>query len=224
MSFLLLAEVSEQTTALVRWLSLGAVAATLILFAVICLAKRKKDTRRLVFNALCLALSFVLSLVKFAPVTFGGSITLASMVPVLLSAWCYGAADGLIVGTLYGLLSFVQSPYILTPATFLLDYLVAFSGVALTGVFKKAVKNRLGALALGVSAAYLWRFAAHLVSGVIYFGMGAVFTDLPQTSAFLYSFLYQSVYLVPDYLICLFVMLILEKKNVISRLSERLRG
>jgi len=134
-----LLEVSEQATNVVKWISVGAVALILVVIGFIGKAnnaeKRQFDTKRLAFAGICVAMSFVLALIKVKPVQYGGSITLASFVPILIYAYVYGVADGCMVGLIHGLLNFIESPYILTPATFVLDYLLAFVGVGLMGIF-----------------------------------------------------------------------------------------
>lgn len=75
------------------------------------------------------------------PVTYGGSITLASFVPLLIYTYVYGLADGLLTGLIFGLFNFVTGPYILTPLTFILDYLLAFASIGLMGIAGKFTKK-----------------------------------------------------------------------------------
>ena len=60
---------------------------------------RKKWTTRMMANAsLCIALSFILSYVKLYEMPQGGSVTLASMLPIFMFAYAYGVAPGLMIG------------------------------------------------------------------------------------------------------------------------------
>lgn len=50
--------------------------------------KRKKTILRLCESAIMIALATVLSMIKFANLPFGGSVTLCSMLPLVLIAGC----------------------------------------------------------------------------------------------------------------------------------------
>ena len=83
-----LLEVSEQTTQIVKWVSVAAVLALLGVIVAISLARKtRRDTKRVAFAGVCVAMSFTLALVKFSPIQYGGSITLASFVPIMLYAY-----------------------------------------------------------------------------------------------------------------------------------------
>lgn len=222
-----LLEVSEQTTQTVRWISVVAVLLLLGVIAVIAVLRNKKaNAKRVAFAGVCVAMSFTLALVKFSPIQYGGSITLASFVPILIYAYIYGVADGLLVGLIHGLLNFIEDPFILTPATFLLDYLLAFASVGVMGIFSKMHRKERGALplVLGCISVFTVRFIAHLCSGAIFFLEGAVWVDFPAwatTSAFVYSFIYQCVYIPADCLIASLALVALSKTGVISRLVSK---
>ncbi len=225
MSLYSLLEVGAQTTNLVKWISVGAIVLLLVLVAFIGFGSRKIafDARRLAFAGICVAMSFVLAIIKFKPVQYGGSITLASFVPILVFAYIYGPVDGFLVGLVHGLLNFVESPYILTPATFILDYLLAFAGVGLMGFFGKNRKQKaVLPLVLGCLAVFSFRFLAHFLSGVIFFLQDAVWVSLPQwamSNAFAYSFLYQCVYLPADGVIAALALIALAKSGVLDKLA-----
>ena len=221
-----LLEVSEQATNVVKWISVGAVGLLIILLGVTgALQKKKLDTKRLAFAGVCVASSFVLALVKFKPVQYGGSITLASFVPIMLYAFVYGPVDGLIVGFIHGLLNFIESPYILTPATFVLDYLLAFTSVAVMGFFGKMPRKEKGALplVLGCVSVFSLRFICHLLSGVIFFLGDAVWVSFPSwamKNAFIYSFIYQCVYIPADCIIALSVLVATAKAGILDKLVK----
>ena len=220
-----LLEASEQTTNVVKWISVGAIVFLLGVILLIGLLKKQYSAKRLAFAGICVAMSFVLSMIKFKPVQYGGSVTLASFVPILIYAYVYGPADGFLVGLIHGLLNFVESPYILTPATFVLDYLLAFTGVGLMGFFGKMQKKPRAALplVLGGICVFSWRFLAHLFSGIIFFLQDAVWVSLPNwamANAFTYSFIYQCVYVPLDAIIALSVLVVLAKTGVLDKLKK----
>ena len=219
-----LLEVSEQTTEIVKWISVAAVFVLLGVIALICrLHKKQRDGKRLAFAGVCVATSFTLAVIKVSPIQYGGSITLASLVPILVYAYIYGVADGLLVGLIHGILNFIEDPYILTPATFLLDYLLAFASVGLMGVFGKMARKEKGALplVLGCISVCALRFVFHLCSGAIFFMEGAVWVDFPAwavSNAFIYSFIYQCVYIPADCLINVLALVALAKTGALDTL------
>ena len=72
------------------------------------------DARKLAFCAMGMALAFVTSYVKVFELPYGGSVTLFSMLFIVLIANWYGAKTGILVGFAYGLLQFIQGPYVLS--------------------------------------------------------------------------------------------------------------
>lgn len=220
-----LLEVSEQTTDIVTYCIIGAIALLALIVVAICVANRNKqfDTKALAYAAVCLATSFVLSFIKVTPVPNGGSITLASFVPVLIYTYAYGPVRGMFVGIIFGLLNFISGPWILTPFTFLLDYVLAFAMIGLFGFFRKATHSMSLNIVLGTVVMFVGRFVMHLISGILYFQADAVWAELPADNAFLYSFLYQLVYLPADALISLIVMLVFVKAGTMNRLLNMIR-
>ena len=226
-----LLDVSEQATNVVKWISVGTVAMLALIAIFFFFRKRKSekyDARRIAFAGVCVASSFVLALLKFKFVAFGGSITIASFVPVLIFAYVYGPWDGFAVGLIHGLLNFIESPYILTPATFILDYLLAFASIGLMGFFGKMKRKEKAALPLilGCVCVFSARFIAHLLSGMIFFAQGAIWDPLPSWAmgnAFVYSFIYQCVYVPVDAFIATMVLAFLAKTGVLDRLVKLMR-
>lgn len=225
-----LLEISEQTTEIVKWISVAAAIVLLGIIGIVSLArKNRRDTKRIAFAGVCVAMSFTLAVIKFSPIQYGGSITLASFVPIMLYAYVYGVADGLIVGLVHGLLNFIEDPYILTPATFLLDYLLAFASVGVMGLFGKMRRKEKSALplVLGAISVFAVRFISHLCSGAIFFLQGAVWVDFPAwatANAFIYSFIYQCVYIPADCLIATLTLVALAKTGVIDNLVKMMKG
>ncbi|MCL2672560.1 MAG: energy-coupled thiamine transporter ThiT [Clostridiales bacterium] len=179
--------------------------AGLIVFLVLS-AKREKTRRgslqALVYGGLCVALAFVLSYIKLFSMPMGGSITLASMLPLLWYAHRYGLPAGLLAGLAYGLLQFIQKPTFVGVAQMLLDYPLAFTCLGLAGLFRyradrKAERNLIFLL-LGVLAGSAARAVCHIVAGALFFAEYA-----PEgMNAWLYSAGYNGGYLGADALIC----------------------
>lgn len=220
-------EVAEENFALVRNISI--VAVVLLVLAVVLIAllnsrSRIFKTANLATAGVCIAASFALSYAKFSPVNNGGSITIASLVPVMLYAYFFGPVSGLAVGMIFGLLQFIQEPWLLTPVSFLLDYPLPFASIFWMGIAGKMTKMKeWQRLTLGVVLTYLTRFLFHFLSGFIYFAHGAIWAELPATNAFVYSFLYQITYLGPDFAIALVAVLLLSFSKAVSAIEKIIR-
>ena len=206
---------------LVAWISVATILVLVAILFLICLKSKTNgfDTKQMAFAGICIASSFALSFVKFKFVP-SGSITVASMVPIMLYAYFFGAISGLLVGLIHGLLQFIESAWLFNATTFLLDYPIAFASIAMMGVARKLVKKELPSLTIGVLLTYLCRFTAHVISGLIYFNGGMIETSLPHSNMFLYSFVYQISYIGPDMLISLIVIILLSTTKTISRLEK----
>ena len=217
--FSLLAAVSEKTTDIVTWVSIGCLAVLAIVLTLICIFSKKYSTHEIAFAGICLALSFALSFIKVTPVQFGGSITLASFVPLLIYAYKFGPVKGTLAGIMLGLFNFISGPYILTPLTFFLDYVLAFASIGLMGFAPKFGKLPLAAkVTIGTVLVYVARFIFHLLSGFVYFAENAIWVNLPTPNMFVYSFIYQCVYLPADCIICVAVLFATAKTKALERL------
>jgi thiamine transporter len=153
-----------------------------------------------IFVALATALSFII--VYTLPQ--GGSITAASMVPILWLALRRGPKVGITAGVFYGMIQLIILPYVIDPVQLLLDYPIAFGLLGLAGFFPK--RPVLGA-AVGISA----RFLTHFIAGVIYWAP----VYAPTLNPFAYSAVYNGSYLLPEFLISGFVLYLLQKSKVL---------
>ena len=130
------------------------------------------DSRSITYAAVCIAASFALSYIKFFSLPQGGSITFASMLPLMLYAYMFGLRRGVIAGIVYGVLQFVQSPQFYEPMQALLDYPIAFAGIGMAGIGRKMkfLKSNITAeFCVGAVIAVLFRYVAHVLSGYFVF-------------------------------------------------------
>lgn len=218
----LLDAVSEKTIDVVSWISLGAIAVLIIAMVCLCVFTKKVSASEVANAGICIAASFALSFIKVSPLLYGGSITLASFVPLLIYSYKFGPIKGLLAGFIFGLLNFVSDPYILTPMSFVLDYLLAFASIGIMGIAPKLGNLPVTAkVAIGTVLVYVLRFIFHLLSGIIYFNENAIWVSLPDwalSNAFVYSFIYQCVYIPADCVISLVVLIILSQTKTLDRL------
>jgi thiamine transporter len=189
--------------------------------------KEPFNARSLALAGICVALAFALSYVRIFKMPMGGSITLASTLPIMLYSYIYGSKKGLLIGLIYGILQAVQDPWIIHPAQFVLDYGVAFAAIGTTGfvkdlgLFKGKVRLQF---ALGAVAAGLMRLLAHFFSGAFAFGsFGAWYTDYSEAfnNPYVYSLVYNLLYVVPDLLISLAAgLILLSSKNFVKMINR----
>lgn len=198
-------------------LYVSAVAIILVSVGVAFLTDRKKtpfDSRCIALAGICIALSFALSYIKLFSMPQGGSITLASLLPIMLFAYIYGPKKGLFAGFIYGAMQAMQDPYIVHPAQFLLDYPVAFAMVGFTGIFANIkaldklpqIKFTLGAIITGSL-----RYVCHLFSGV--FAFGAYALDAETSNFWAYSAAYNSFVFIDILIVIVLGAVILSSKN-----------
>ena len=151
------------------WILLGVLLVCALGLAWIARSKQKWTPQMMANAAICMALSFVLSYIRLFKMPQGGSITPASMLPLIAFSVACGPLQGTIVGCAYGLLELIQDPYVIHPIQMLVDYPVAFGVLALGGMvcfipMKKQFKLPVAVL-LGSSARYLMA----VLSGTVFF-------------------------------------------------------
>ena len=145
--------------------------------------------------AIATVLAFVCAYIPFLNFPFGGGLTVASMLPIVLVSYMYGVKWGLFTGGIYSLIQMLMGHGTVV-AMFLpnddayqgalraiiiclLDYVVAYTVLGVGGLFRKRIRSNSLALCLGVIVALSARYAVHIASGAIFFGAYAewFFTD-----------------------------------------------
>ena len=145
-------------------------------------------TQRLVKTSILLAIATVLSVVKLFSMPFGGTITPASMMPVILIAYIYGTKWGLFSAFIYGILQMITGMNVVS-AMFLpgesqmvfwhavlvcvIDYILAYMMLGFGGIFKNKIKNQSLSIALGTFVSMFLTYIMHIVSGYIFYGAWA---------------------------------------------------
>ena len=172
------------------------VAAGIALFALaICFAgenseKSRMSTKQLIFCAASIALAFVTSYIKIFEMPWGGSVTLCSMLFIVMVANWYGVKTGVLVGLAYGILQFIQEPYVLSLFQVCCDYVLAFAALGVAGFFSRSPKG----LVKGYIAAVLARGAFHALGGYLYW-MSYMPDNFPQSLRSVYPIVYNYSFL-----------------------------
>lgn len=186
---------------------------------------RIKRLRALCECAIMLALSVVLSYIKFFELPFDGSITLFSMLPVCLVAIKYGVKWGLGTAFCFSWFQILQGGVFgwgLTPtmliSSLLLDYIVAYTVLGFAGMLRK--KGYWGMLG-GITAVCAMRFFVHFLAGVILwanFEQFEAFGQVIQNNPVLYSICYNGVYMLPETVLTVAVAAVVLKIPQIKRI------
>ena len=154
-----------------------------------------QKTKRLTVSAIMLATAVILALISspIPPLPFGGSFTIASMLPIVLIAYMYGTKWGLFSAFTYAVIQIIMDLMLGKGSTLLayflpnsedfmgfgvaigillLDYFVAYTVLGLGGVLRNKM-HKVPAIILGVLIALGARYAVHIGSGYLFFGSWA---------------------------------------------------
>jgi thiamine transporter len=173
--------------------------------------KNNIKAKALTESAIMIAFATVLSIIKLADMPYGGSVTIASALPIAIIAYRYGIKTGLLAGTVHAviqqLIGISTLSYFTTwqsiLAIIVLDYMVAFAASGLAGIFRKVIKNQALALSLGCALICIIRYACHVISGAtVWAGL-----SIPTEAALSYSFIYNATYMIPETIILIIVSL-----------------
>ena len=198
-----------------------------IFVAVICLLTiffgkddepNQNSTKAISFAGVCIALSFALSYVKLFSMPQGGSVTLASMLPLIIYSYVFGARKGVFAGVIYGVLQCLQSPQIYQPLQVLLDYPIAFACIGLAGIAKNInfLKTPLLKFVFGASIACVGRYLAHFLSGYYVFSSWAMEGYTALSWAIVYN-----LYIIVELAIILFVgWFLFASKSFVKQLNS----
>lgn len=202
------------------YLSAAALIVVIIALAFILGRKDKKgfDTRTISYAAVCIAMSFALSYIKMWEMPQGGSITLASLLPLMIFSYMFGVKKGVFAGFIYGILQAIQDPWLIHPAQFLLDYPVAFASIGVAGMFRnvKAFENKPQiAFALGGIVASVLRFLCHILSGVFAFSEYA-----GDQNPWIYSMAYNSFVFIDIAIVIVVGVIVFSSKSFMTYVNK----
>ena len=159
-----------------------------------------------------IALGTVLSNIKLFEFPNGGSITLLSMLVICLPGYFFGLGAGLLTGVAYGVLQLLIDPYVLYPMQLVVDYLLAFGALGLSGLFTNAKNGMIK----GYITAVLGRFVFAVISGWIFFGSYAWegWDPLP------YSLAYNAIYIFSEAAITVIILMLPAIKKALASIKK----
>ncbi len=164
-----------------------------------------KNPKVLAEMAIFTALATALSNIVIYVMPQGGSITLASMVPIIWLALRRGPKVGIVTGAIYGMIQFMLLPYAIDPFQVLFDYPFAFAVLGVAGFFP----NRP---VIGSSIAISLRFVMHFISGAVWWAP----IYAPGVDPIVYSSVYNASYLLPELVISGIILYILQQTRVLK--------
>ena len=146
-------------------------------------------TKRLTESAMLLAIAILLELLSktFIPeMTFGGQLTIVSMLPIVLISYRHGIKWGFVASFAYALIEMVIGAKTVSAAFLpgyfgdgtmvgnaiimcLFDYILAYTALGLGGVFRNKIKNAGISLMCGSLVALGARYLCHIISGYVLF-------------------------------------------------------
>ena len=159
------------------------------------------STRQLVFCGLAIALSFVTSYIRLFSLPYGGSVTLFSMLFICLVGYWFGVRVGIMTGLAYGILQFLQEPYVLSFFQVLCDYVLAFAGLGLAGAFTGSKNGLIKGYLLGI----LVRGAFHSLGGYLYW-MDYMPENFPASLTALYPIIYNYSFILTEGILTMLII------------------
>ena len=183
---------------------------------------KNSKTRIMMECSVLIALSVVLSFIILYTAPFGGTVTCFSMVPLVIISIRHGVVWGMGSAFVYSVFELIRYMGYVTAvpslsgiiAVVLLDYIVAFTLIGLSGLFRniKVLRNEKANMGLatftGVILAFLLRFFCHFISGAVVWyeitkNASAVGDYVRSVGMWTYSFVYNITYLGPEALLTL---------------------
>ena len=192
------------------WAFAAGIVAAALLLSKITSKKNTFTTKKLTYGSLCIAISFVLSYIRLYHWPQGGSITPGSMLPLMLFAFIFGPVEGILAGIVYGLLQFIQDPFIVHWFQVLLDYPLAIGAIGLAGYFR----SNFG---LGIIAGGFGRFFFNFLSGVFFF---AYYAAQAYMNPVVYSIAVYGTIVGTETLICFVISMVPQLKQAILRIKS----
>lgn len=189
---------------------------------------QKIGTKKMVVCAICLALAYVCSSIKFFEMPYGGSITLFSMLFVTYIGYCFGVKTGVSCGLAYGILQLIQDPWLLSPLQVCFDYLFAFALLGFSGFFRNLKttdqatgEKKLTKVSLIVSfvVAAVLRGISHVIGGYM-FWMDGMPDNFPKALKFAYPVIYNFSFIGAEIILTVVLLLVPGVAAVLIRLRR----
>lgn len=183
--------------------------------------KTKQNIKKIALCGVMIALGTVLSFLKPYEPPLGGGVTVLSMVPVAFLSCMLGLKWGFGAAFAYSLIQlFISFGEVMSwgltagavVATFVLDYILAYTVLGISGAFAK--KGAFGIVA-GVALATTLRFICHFLTGVYIFD---IWMPEEWSNVWVYSLAYNGGYMLPEIVLTCVGTALLCRSRAIKRL------
>ncbi len=193
--------------------------------------KRNNEVVALIETSIFVGIAVVLDIIFGAIYSFpfGGSIGVA-MLPIFIISSRRGLKYGVVAGVMYGLIQTAIKVYFLSVPQYLMDYIVTFAVVGLSGLIPNTLKSstRFG---LAILLGSFLRLISASLTGIFYwkafipdelgymdtlFHSNLVGTLSENMIVVVGSFLYNSLYMIPSAILCVIVGVILHKRQIVQ--------
>lgn len=171
-------------------------------------------TRKVVYGGMCIALAFVLSYIRLYRMPQGGSITPASMLPIIIYSIIFGPVAGITTGIAYGFLQFFQDGSAVHWTQLFLDYPLAFGFLGIAGMTPRKI-NLPSRIIIGTFIAVLGRGLMHVLSGVIFFAEYA-----GEQNPWIYSIIYNGTFLSIETIITIVIAVMFSYTQVYKSIQQ----
>ena len=178
-------------------------------------SRKQLSAKQLAFSAMALALGFAASYIKLFSLPYGGSVTLLSMLFITLIGYWYGLGTGLLVALTYGIMQFLQKPYVLSIPQICLDYIFAFGALGVSGVFH----DKPDGLIKGYILAVICRGFFATLAGYIFWYTSTP-DNFPAELAWLYPIAYNYSYLLIEMVISLVIIMLPPMKKALAQVKQ----
>lgn len=171
---------------------------------------RDSKLKILIISAIMIAVGTVLSELKIT-MPMGGGLTICAMLPLVLISYRYNTLWGVFTAFVFSILQCIlgfdniqyASSTSMALVIVLFDYIIAYTVIGFSGIFKNTVKNRNKSLIMGIAVTFSIRFLCHFFTGWVIWD--ALWPNEFGMVAPLYSFCYNIIYMIPEMIITAFV-------------------
>lgn len=194
-----------------------------------------KETKKINVYALCqcgifIALATILSFLPVYEMPMGGSVTLASMLPILFIGVKFGYKWGMGASTVYMFIQLLQALIkgnvfvycvgaLSVIVCLLFDYVVPFGILGLSAFAKPKKDEKLNVVKVCVTFGVLIfiRFVCHFITGIVIWGQWA-----PEgMGKFVYSLIYNGQYMLSELIITVVVAALMLSSQQIEKLLTK---
>lgn len=194
--------------------SLAALIILLGLLVFVLITRKIKLTPLLMAQiGISVAICAVLNSLPLFKMPQGGSVTLASTLPIVIMAFAHGPEVGMLTGFIFGVVNLFLGPTIIHPLQTLLDYPLPFMLVGASGY----MKNRF----IGAFLGQFLRLTMHILSGVIFFSAYAPVGQQSGLGLWLYSAGYNGSFVAVEFIILTSILAIIPWQRFMSAVNQK---